>query len=404
MLGGWSLDGFDMRMAVAAYTPNGGLDQRFGGDGTVLTPLADQNLWLGSRGGVAVGPGRQLVVAAAEGAVARYHEFAPAVEIASLDSVAHEEGQNSANFLVIRDDPAPTPLRIFLDVGGTASPPGTIPRFFIDYDGFTPRNILGEGGYVDIPAGETFAFVTITPADDTWVETDETAVFTIRPGDAYDVGDRPSASLTIRDNEPPAVVSARFDDDSSPHRLHVTFSQFVKDSLSAIDVSVLRLGVVPMSVSAPTYDVATNTATFSFGGTLLNSSYTATIRAAGVTNMAGTSMSADHVMSFRVLAGDADRNARIDADDYFRIDSSFLAQPPAPTYVQGDFNYDGRIDADDYFIIDSAFLNQGAPAAVAITTEPQQKVRKRAVRPLFSDEPVAAARPARRAAAVARRR
>ena len=59
--------------------------------------------------------------------------------------------------------------------------------------------------------------------------------------------------------------------------------------------------------------------------------------------------------------GDANLDGRINSDDYFRIDSGFLAQPQSPTYRDGDFNYDGKINSDDYFLIDSAFLGQGAP-------------------------------------------
>ena len=60
--------------------------------------------------------------------------------------------------------------------------------------------------------------------------------------------------------------------------------------------------------------------------------------------------------------GDANLDGRINSDDYFRIDSGFLAQPANPAYNQGDFNYDGRINSDDYFLIDSAFLAQGTQA------------------------------------------
>jgi hypothetical protein len=69
------------------------------------------------------------------------------------------------------------------------------------------------------------------------------------------------------------------------------------------------------------------------------------------------------------------------------------------------------VNANDYFLIDTAFLGQGAPLASAAATastrttsavvppvlaKPQQKARKRAVRPIFADELVAASRPARR--------
>jgi hypothetical protein len=61
--------------------------------------------------------------------------------------------------------------------------------------------------------------------------------------------------------------------------------------------------------------------------------------------------------------GDANLDGLIDADDYFRIDSGFLAQPAVSSYAEGDFDYDGIINADDYFLIDSAFLGQSPPLA-----------------------------------------
>src|SRR5688572_27689002 len=37
----------------------------------------------------------------------------------------------------------------------------------------------------------------------------------------------------------------------------------------------------------------------------------------------------------------------------------------------GDFDYDGRINADDYFLIDSAFLGQGVPLAPSASPSSQ---------------------------------
>ena len=59
---------------------------------------------------------------------------------------------------------------------------------------------------MEIPAGQTFATVVITPVDDALVEGDETAVFTVKPNEDYDPGANSSVTLTIRDNEPPPVV------------------------------------------------------------------------------------------------------------------------------------------------------------------------------------------------------
>jgi hypothetical protein len=79
----------------------------------------------------------------------------------------------------------------------------------------------------------------------------------------------------------------------------------------------------------------------------------------------GFFVSATDVLVMRTYNGDANLDGRVNADDYFRIDSGFLAQVADPTWRDGDFNYDGRINADDYFLIDSAFLGQGPPIGVA---------------------------------------
>jgi hypothetical protein len=95
--------------------------------------------------------------------------------------------------------------------------------------------------------------------------------------------------------------------------------------------------------------------------------------------------------------GDANFDGRINFDDYFRIDTGYLAQPAKPTYAQGDFNYDGKINFDDYFLIDQSYLGQGQPleaaplaAAPAAGTAVSEEERRKPVRrtdrtpPLFS--------------------
>jgi hypothetical protein len=96
----------------------------------------------------------------------------------------------------------------------------------------------------------------------------------------------------------------------------------------------------------------------------------------GLPNFSGQGVGADDVLIKYTWNGDANLDGRVNADDYFRIDSGFLEQPQDPTYGQGDFNYDGRINADDYFLIDSAFLGQSGPldagvvGAIAAVPEP----------------------------------
>jgi hypothetical protein len=86
----------------------------------------------------------------------------------------------------------------------------------------------------------------------------------------------------------------------------------------------------------------------------------------GLANFSGIGVGADNVLVKYTYNGDANLDGLINADDYFRIDSGFLAQPPNPAYDQGDFNYDGLINADDYFLIDSAFLGQSGTLSEAL--------------------------------------
>jgi uncharacterized delta-60 repeat protein len=69
--------------------------------------------------------------------------------------------------------------------------------------------------------------------------------------------------------------------------------------------------------------------------------------------------------------GDANLDGRINADDYFRIDSAFLAGQPEPLCSMGDFNFDDKVNADDYFLIDSAFLSQGQPLGAEAVPVPR---------------------------------
>lgn len=79
--------------------------------------------------------------------------------------------------------------------------------------------------------------------------------------------------------------------------------------------------------------------------------------------LSGPALNNQMILVRRTYNGDANFDAKVNADDYFLIDSGFLAQSANPAYRDGDFNYDATVNADDYFLIDSAFLGQAAVAA-----------------------------------------
>ena len=86
----------------------------------------------------------------------------------------------------------------------------------------------------------------------------------------------------------------------------------------------------------------------------------------GKTIFGGVSVASTDVLVMYTYAGDANLDGRINADDYFQIDSHYnKLTNSAKSYLDGDFNYDGQINGDDYFLIDSNFIAQGAPITSA---------------------------------------
>ena len=91
----------------------------------------------------------------------------------------------------------------------------------------------------------------------------------------------------------------------------------------------------------------------------------------------GQTVATGDVLVMYTYAGDANLSGRINADDYFQIDSSMNKPSSLVSYFHGDFNYDGKINGDDYFLIDSNFSRQGAafstgalPEGISIVPEP----------------------------------
>jgi autotransporter-associated beta strand protein len=101
-------------------------------------------------------------------------------------------------------------------------------------------------------------------------------------------------------------------------------------------------------------------------------------RYGGTRTFGGQSVSPTDVLVMYTYTGDANLTGKIDADDYFQIDSHYnKSGNSAKSYFNGDFNYDGQINGDDYFLIDNAYAGQGAPfssgalaSGVSVVPEP----------------------------------
>jgi hypothetical protein len=82
----------------------------------------------------------------------------------------------------------------------------------------------------------------------------------------------------------------------------------------------------------------------------------------------GQAVPASSVLVKYTYYGDADLNGKVDADDYFRIDSNYNKSGDAvKKWVNGDFNYDDQINGDDFMLIDQAYAGQGLALSVAIS-------------------------------------
>jgi hypothetical protein len=132
----------------------------------------------------------------------------------------------------------------------------------------------------------------------------------------------------------PSVSASFFAFETAPHRLQFTFDENVSASLGTDDLIVQNLTTgqtVPPSDLSLSYDLATNTVTFSYIGTgssllpgvLPDGNYRATLLAAGVTTPNGNPLPADHVLNFFFLQGDANHNGIVNLQDFNILAANF---------------------------------------------------------------------------------
>jgi hypothetical protein len=167
----------------------------------------------------------------------------------------------------------------------------------------------------------------------------------------------------------PAITASQFVWQTAPQRLEFTFDHDVSASLSTADL-VLRNQTtgetIPGSSIVMNWNAATRTATFRFptlpnGGSLPDGRYRATLVAAGVSNAAGTTIAVDYALDFFVLAGDANRDGRVNLQD-FNILAGNFGQAPRD-FAHGDFNYDGVVNLADFNVLAARFGAAVAPEA-----------------------------------------
>lgn len=110
----------------------------------------------------------------------------PTVAVTAYDATAAEPGSNTGKFKVTRTGSTGSSLTVYYTLGGTATN-GT------DYNSLS--------GLVTISAGYSYAYITVTPKDDTLIESGEAVILTLSAKPAYNIGSLDSATVTILDNE-----------------------------------------------------------------------------------------------------------------------------------------------------------------------------------------------------------
>jgi hypothetical protein len=172
----------------------------------------------------------------------------------------------------------------------------------------------------------------------------------------------PSVAKIVRFDEGPQVAPGSFEFEVAPRRVSFTFSQDVAGSVDASDMSIVGPGGVTYAATASTYDAATHTAQFSLPANLPDGNYTATL-AAGAVSRLGISNAASGQQSFFVLAGDANRDRKVNFDDLLVLASNY--NKSGKTFSQGDFSYDGTVNFDDLLIL-AAGYNSSLQAAAPL--------------------------------------
>ena len=116
----------------------------------------------------------------------------PVITITATDSAAAEAGTDTGTFTISRTGGTSAALAVNFSVAGGAT---------------SGSDFASIGTSTTIPAGAASRTITITPVDDTAVESPETVVVTLASSSSYTLGDPSTATVNIADNDYPPTVS-----------------------------------------------------------------------------------------------------------------------------------------------------------------------------------------------------
>jgi hypothetical protein len=175
------------------------------------------------------------------------------------------------------------------------------------------------------------------------------------------------------DTAAPVVASGAFEFDVR-HAIALSFSENVAPTLANTDLRVTNLADnqdIPAGAIAVVYPGGLAPAVISFpgmaGGVLPDGDYRFTLPSASVADLSGNALVSDYTFDFWFVNADANRDRRVDLDD-FNILATHFGQSGA-TFTDGDFNADQRVDLDDFNILASRF----GGGLVALASSGQQR-------------------------------
>jgi len=210
--------------------------------------------------------------------------------------------------------------------------------------------------------------------------------------------DAKTIGITI-DTQRPTVSNAAFAFDTA-QAINYTFSEDVSQTVTLTDFSLQNLTTPTafppgsIALSATPGNVSSFAAvTFpGFASGLPDGNYRATLTAAGITDLAGNALAANHTLDFFVLTADANHDRTVGFADLVVL-AQHYNQTTSTTFSTGDLNYDGTIGFADLVLLAQRYnttLMPPATPAPGVTADAALApvTKAAATRSLFSLIPV----------------
>jgi hypothetical protein len=173
----------------------------------------------------------------------------------------------------------------------------------------------------------------------------------------------------------PIVRWINFEVDRPAPSVTVQFNEFVGDELDATDFEVVSLATgqrLDPALTTLIYDYDNHRAALALPSSVADGNYRVRLVGAGIQDRSGTAIATDSQLSFFVLAGDANRDRRVDFADLLIVAQNYAQS--GRTFSQGNINYsaDGRVSFDDLLLLAQHYgtnLFAASPVAKRITSK-----------------------------------